>query len=258
MSRFRKAMISMSEDEVVDYIIENCKEYLEYKKDIVRYIASGDKTWFKSNPISRVSRDNANHYTVIMSNTWKDYPKRNKSFICTLNKNNIYGYYYDVIPEDGSKWGVAPRSDIWSTFKNTLGYPDDFFRFVDDLSKNLGLGVVNDTNYKELRKDMIRLFDELKERDLKDNLWNKMRAIAEDTHDEFIGFFQKNYEKPSSKIFDELINIMKPENNDFKLLEYKDLENEENEKEIWTDSPCVFVKKDEIDNILNKINEKLR
>lgn len=68
----------------------------------------------------RVSKNNANYYTLIMDNISgrEKFPKRGRSFICTHDRSladNFNEFIYVIIPYDGVKIGVCSGSDIWNT-----------------------------------------------------------------------------------------------------------------------------------------------
>lgn len=62
IKRFQKNQTIMSEDEVVDYIIKYCDEWLKYPVKILRAI---NESYFHQKPVKRYSRDNLNYYTMI-------------------------------------------------------------------------------------------------------------------------------------------------------------------------------------------------
>lgn len=73
-----------------------------------------------------------NIYTRLLSGilpSWRKYPHRNKSFICSLATWVVSSYthgddkgsgVYWVLPENNAKIGVCPTRDIWSSFENSL------------------------------------------------------------------------------------------------------------------------------------------
>ncbi|MCK9416564.1 hypothetical protein M0Q97_07905, partial [Candidatus Dojkabacteria bacterium] len=92
----------MTLDEAVEFAIENCSDAIEhpdirvYRGLTPRRIEDGtfskvDFVSFFSKPVKRYSRDNSNYYSTIMDNhtSWKGYPKRQKSFICSLNSEQL-------------------------------------------------------------------------------------------------------------------------------------------------------------------------
>ena len=77
-------------------------------------------------PGIRISKDGIpNLYTILLSeilDSWKKFPKRNRSHICSLDGHTAssYGdYLYYVLPKNGTKIGVCPYGDIWDSFDST-------------------------------------------------------------------------------------------------------------------------------------------
>lgn len=72
VERFKKQTTPMNSDEVIDYIINHCSEWLEYPVPIMRSLTTISNTpqIFHVNPVKRYSRDNWNFYTTIMDNVY--------------------------------------------------------------------------------------------------------------------------------------------------------------------------------------------
>jgi len=168
VKKFKAAMKKFNDDEeVINYIIENCSEWLENPTPIERVIDT-ETICFKSKPVKRYSRDNSNEYTLLMDHLpkWKNYPKRSKSFICSLGKSHLGALNdYCVIPENGAMWGVAPQYDIFFSFKNNLSeedFPftkptiDNFFKMINAAATYYHI-TLSDTNYIEFRKQIREL-----------------------------------------------------------------------------------------------------
>jgi len=242
--RFSKSMNRMTLEQTVDFVVKNCQEYINNPVKIRRSIVSGDlSSYFYSEPVLRYSRDNANYYTLLMDNLpeWKDYPRRKKSFICSLSKPHLYGEDYVVIPIDGSKWAISPDYDIYHCFNKTLteyGYYEDnieeFFSKMKKTAKEINI-ILNDSNFR-IFKSQIKQIDKHHMTDL----------------------------------WDDIVNIVQPQPNGFQLMTlpelYEDVKSDQlgssrslvdNSLEVWTDSPCVFIKNelyDDFNNLLEKTN----
>ena len=76
-------------------------------------------------PLSRVSADTGNEYTLLISDilpSWKDFPKRNFCIICAGVKKSAEEYLspgksvYCVLPRNGSPVAIAPSADVWDSF----------------------------------------------------------------------------------------------------------------------------------------------
>ena len=112
-------------EEAIKLIRQNCQKFL----------ASGIELWRGMSPSagpilfgsssegnSRVSKNmSSNWYTRWLDTepTWKDFPKRGESFICTNDPGiaRIYGTVYKVFPFDNAHVGIVPFSDIWFAFE---------------------------------------------------------------------------------------------------------------------------------------------
>lgn len=243
---YDKAMNIMSLEETVKFVADNCKEFIERPILIHRTMGTAKANFFWSEPIRRVSRDCPNWYTLMMDNSkeWEGYPERGKSFICTLGDNESLGaYYYIVIPNDNSKWGLANVDDIYSCFYNYLGSgPDDFFEFLNYYSNELGLGGISDESYPEMIKDINKL-----EENITGNNLEKSHFVIQN-------FIKVNdYHNLVRKIK----TAMEPEKNGFTLKKYTELKQSQIHRECWTNSPCVFIKwgarGQNFENFINKL-----
>lgn len=74
-------------------------------------------------PGTRRSKDGSNLYTRLFSDilsSWIDYPKRNKSTICTTSKkmaeNYSDHYIFVIFPKNNTKIGQCSNRDIWFSF----------------------------------------------------------------------------------------------------------------------------------------------
>lgn len=97
----------------------------------ILYRASSNKydEAFLFSPGERVSQGTANVYNKLISDvlpSWKNFPRRNNSVICTNNYSIAEDYteysmrrggvVYIVIPPDDAQLVISPRSDIWYAF----------------------------------------------------------------------------------------------------------------------------------------------
>jgi hypothetical protein len=110
----------------------------------------------------RISRNTENYYTLIMDNApeWKEYPKRNASYICTTNyiralTRGAPATSYIIIPYDGVKIAKCPDYDIWDSFGSLYKYGItsmmDFGEFLNSLNRDI---------LKELGDDMWSNYDQ--------------------------------------------------------------------------------------------------
>lgn len=277
---FQANAVELSMDETVDYIFKNCKDYIKYPITMIRGFsdtpadASRMTSIFHSEPVRRWARDNSNCYNLIIDNNsnWKGYPKRQKSFMCSLHEGQVGNYYYYVIPHDNSKWGIAPKSDIFQSFKDYkpgIGMDiDSFFDRLNSLyrhffSSESGFKInkrLNDYNYYKMKQQITELSVILKKTLKKNrNYFNQYST--------FFGaeMFVEDLVPYVDNLFDHICDMIDPEKNGFKLLTWKELyKNIDNGKikamrtnnECWTDSHCLFIPENEIGDIFDKIQEK--
>ena len=71
------------------------------------------------------ANEKTNIYNLLLSDileNWQDYPKRNKSAICSTNKSTAksYGNVYIVIPQNNAHFGICGADDLWMSFDNTF------------------------------------------------------------------------------------------------------------------------------------------
>ena len=115
--------------------------FRNYKNGNIIY--RGARNYFKNandiaiiiTPGIRVSKEIPNLYTILLSeifDSWKGYPKRNRSHICTYSYSIADGFSaghaqkkgpsltYIVFPKNGAKIGVCSEDDIWVSFSNNL------------------------------------------------------------------------------------------------------------------------------------------
>lgn len=155
----------------------------------ILYRASSNKydEAFLFSPGERVSQGTANVYNKLISNilpSWKNFPRRNNSIICTNNysvaedyteySTRRSGIVYIVIPPNNAKLVISPRSDIWYAFsyiKSKTGLVSlrnindsilKFLAFFDNFINNQDL--VNDI-YSE-SYDMTELIQSIRDKEL--------------------------------------------------------------------------------------------
>lgn len=204
----------------------------------------------------RVSQNTTNFYTVLMDNlpAYAKFPKRSASLICSTDPDSAASYsarYYAVIPCNGSKIGVAPYEDIWHTRVYIPTCSSVRFNVMNTnwthLFKDLGLPVKGATydNFKEIAKRFEATVDQ---EDSKDP-----RIVADrDVMDDFMRTF-----KFLNRSIDDVERLQSLVQSDFMYFLnqiYNPAENgcivttsagfdldEDDEREIWTDGPCLLV-----------------
>jgi hypothetical protein len=168
---------------------------------------------------TRKSANTSNHYTLMMDNLpeWKAFPKRSKSVICITNLE----FRYIVLPKNGAKIAVCPNSDIWVSFGNIFLISLNYI--LSDLYK------IEDKNFNTMKKQMENISI------------NNIRSKGEK-----LGYAPLikllNYVTNEKNLFELVKKFLNPF--EFKIAKIGDFIPTNNE--VWTDSPCLLIRKDKI------------
>ena len=228
--------------------------YAEYSDAIELFLATNKGLYkgLKNSPgevyiskladIERKSKNTSNEYTVLFSKTlesWKDYPKRNRSMITTNNISDSAGYgeSFYVFPKNGTELAICPKKDIWVSFKAAfiaLGdekYCDIFTEFASSLK--LGehdLWLTIDTN-----SWITVINDKIDRIERKSGLKDQAEANSE----------LMNFETSSGETVYKILNkFLAPEKNGFKKLDIASIDYDAS-NEVWFDTSALMISADE-------------
>ncbi len=183
----------------------------------------------------RISPFAANNiYNLLLSNlpSWKHYPKRNRSVICTTDKNNASGRgdgtFYRVLPIDNSKIGICPSSDIFYAFEGVGVWTlNDLNRDLESFFEDNGIT----DNIKWIDKDFSKFT----------NACRKVDKLKKEESLTDLPEWMNSYEIGKDFFIDWLDEILSPNNNGFKLINAGD-KFDDDRAEVWTDGKCLLVK----------------
>ena len=239
----------LEEDNCINLIKKSYYIGLNNKYRIYRGI-NNDANYMYVNP-KLVTRRSAyaskNYYTELLDffKSWKDYPKRSKSLICTTK----YGYaskyaadsdgIYVVIPKNNAKIGVCPEEDIWSSFQEISNLN---FETLNDF--NIDLAKLFTTIYDSPTVSIVKACKNITKRTL------EIYDIVDDSNI-LIDFNKSNY----FTLYEYLEHLMDPKLNDFELITVNDLSRYDTSHELWTDSECILIKNTLINDLINKVNQ---
>lgn len=234
-----KSIVILESQDQVDELLNT--EYsqanelcLGYEICLWRGILS-DNEFMIQKPVKRKSAYTDNYYTILFSEvlpSWKNYPKRNHSIICTNNQRYTedFGNTFMAFPKNNSILGICPEYDLWYSFdKYNDGYLD---RFNIDFSTLIDLSNYNDKIND--KKSMLKFMKYLQE-------WSHTDqyeiAMKEETYDE------SSILNHTENLLEHLDNILSPYKNNFKLSSIEDLIDLDLENnEIWFDNDCLLIK----------------
>ncbi|CAG7580166.1 MAG: hypothetical protein SLAVMIC_00280 [uncultured marine phage] len=178
----------------------------------------------KDSSDTRIARfAKTNYHNLLISNleSWKGYPRRNKSLICA---NDIRGLNhgggnttYLIIPLDGTMVASASTGDFWKSFPNIH---DNFRNDDEDLNSWLRELLMSVTS-KDTWDKVTKIID--------DKNWYNMKTVLEETElsDIDIEHFFENYKgvveyDKSKNLLKNMNNFLSPEKNKFQLLDASD------------------------------------
>lgn len=233
----------LTEDETINLLKTKCSNSLKYCIDNDDYIYRG---LTNSNP--RLLTDTSkgklrksttfNYYNLLLDNleSWKNYPKRQKSIICTTNfsYSKTFGLEsFIVFPFNNINIGVCPENDIWHSFRST-----SLIYFGDELNEilNIILGSKSekfDKDWKTFNKAIKDSEKIIKDSDKTiNNEYYSNRLIWKEI------FIKK---RKYLEVFNEFFN---PNKNRFKLMNSNKLKLKGNlSSEIWFSGKAVLINK---------------
>lgn len=112
-----------SPEDLITWMGNNCGKYLARASKSTIFRGMSANTHFgviDTNGFNRGSANTRNYYNMWIDNNpmWGEYPKRNKSYICTTTYS--YASNYDevsfIIPADNCKIGICSKEDMWFSF----------------------------------------------------------------------------------------------------------------------------------------------
>jgi hypothetical protein len=267
---------TLTKDEVIEILTTKCKKFLNWGKDYTEgcLIYRKDENrgdFLLVNP--KISSEDRiapyafkNYHNLLISNleSWKDWPRRNKSLICASSYRALShggGFIkgpsvdYVIIPFDDTMVATGDRSDFWNCFSN-LPKDEDFME--EDLDR------------PSIAYYMTLLVNEL-DRNVKPSLntnWNELKSFLEgsEASEHIISkYFTTDYEvlwDDSLNLLENLNILLNPKSNNFKLTDitgvmnlYSQLDTNESEaRESWFEDESIMIRLDKITEILKELN----
>jgi len=182
-----------------------------------------------------------NLYTRLFSDilpSWKDFPPRNRSFICTSSTNKAVNFtsllvtidlyennIYVVLPKNGADIGICPTSDLWlafpaisklglknTKFKNLKGFQEKFMDFLRLISLAIYDLITRDNS---MSKDTIKKYSKLA------TIWRPLNEALEYGGSAIIVTIFNTLSKYLDKYIDDIINMINNNDPDIKKHGFK-------------------------------------
>lgn len=247
----------ISEDKLLQLVSTDYSEAYERAKKGY-FIFRGDKVSFDMairTPGIRVSVGNGlNYYNRLFSNvldSWSNYPKRNRAFICTTTYEYAKQYNDNVnivLPKNGTLLGICPDYNMWASFslhtniERMLYFNTDLglmFRFLT------GDALQETNNFFKIATDeeVINYMDEISEQIRNTDIDELMNYIDEDiTNKKVFEFIVNRIHNNDNDLITLLSRIFNPKRNDFELTLIEDYHYKLGDwRELWFSSKAIFV-----------------
>lgn len=213
-------------------------------------------------PGIRISQNTSNIYTRLVSDvfvSWQDFPKRNRSTICTTNIEKADRYCYNnpfvIFPQNGTKIGICSASDFWLSFPfmNEITNIDSLDTFNSSLS-NAFANLFKDKSVL----NTLKIFKTGSDNDIK-KLFYKLEKICvenmanNETYYKFVDFIDGNsilnywywnyYDNNGTSLLDFIEYIMLPKKNKFRIISIDKLPRKAN-REVWFEGQYLMIRYD--------------
>lgn len=249
----------ISEEQLIELIKSRFSSaYKKINAGCVIYRGMNDYSdYILATPGIRTSINTNNFYNRLFSGilpSWKNYPKRNSSFICTscIDTAEDFGSkVYVVLPENGAKIGICPSDDLWNSFGSIgqLSYLNDVMLDLFDWGF-----------HKYSRDSIIRLFRNADDNTLFEHLDEldyelenlDFESFSEDHDYSSIEMDIMQMIEARNKPLPHFLNtLLSPNKNGFmlKTIEKYNINNESHNLEVWTDSNCIMITEEALSHI---------
>lgn len=240
--------------DMVEWVENNASRFMLREQHIFRGMPKEDAEglYNGANLNRRSSFALFNYYNLWLSNdsAWQDFPKRDKSFICTtdMRKAIEYGDPYYVIPADKTPIGICPKDDIWFSFPDVSealgvshyegGNPSVFVECLDDIFQNVLKYKVPDDDWEIFQKSAmsVSMFDIM---DTCKNEW---------FYPTLISYARKHHIEDVDTL---MANIFDPNRNKFALEKASNFNALEN-REVWMSGAVLFVTENTYEQLIRE------
>ena len=256
----------------IPWIKKQCKTHIkkllsQTRPHIYRGVRGFFDGWGVVDPKSageRKSANTSNHTTLLMDNlpSWKKYPKRSQSLICSTNHTNAqsYGTLHYVYPSDKCDIGIVPTTDVWDSFQFAWGTD------VPSFNKKMKGHSMSDCSWSQFKNQLILFYEHTVVDQYKEEKKGIIKRNSEWTKDDSIQTINNLAKVLASSpgvrsnrmIYDYIYNslhaveggkrplsvidwfdmYMKPQKNDFSM---NNLSMKHSDNEIWIGSAPVFI-----------------
>lgn len=266
---------TLSADQIIDqYAKEIELALIQYRNKNVIYRGtpkSIDVYLVDPTTVERVAANTSNYTNLLVSNlpSWQQYPKRNRSLICTTSYTiaNAYGGTgtYVVLPFGNPTIGICPSLDFWDGFNDPQ--PPELNSEINQLLKEVGMisrgealrygeslsfqqliGIFNEID-SMIGLDILAFLSNKLPSDKMEIIRQKLAADPESGNllykasqlQNFRSILNKgNFTTPTIEL---IVNHLDPNLNNFRFEELANFDvSQYNNNEVWISTKCLLIK----------------
>lgn len=260
-SPINEAKELLTELDAYNIFIKNCTWYTPATAKIYRGMKiDSDFALLNSKDFTREKYYQRKSYTTILISelpSWKDFPSRLKSIVCTTNIDtaSTYGSTYRVLPYDGAEFCITPKQSLEYCFKRPILSKFKFSIFSELnmlLEKLFTITGVAELDAKLTPESFYRQLNKLQDKKFQQDILSK-----DTTSDSIMKFFQEinSYNGSVKEYFSEILD---PRDNGFFLSKINSQLDIRGAKELWFTGECLLVKETVFENFMKTAARKLK
>lgn len=238
------------DDKFEKIVEENCQIALTQNVRIYRGMKLSDSFFISAPPRNRPSANTFNYVTTFLDNihpSWKKFPKRSESWVCTTNLKQAKGYGtgFVVLPFGDPDIGLIRRPDFWDVPKNDVSI-HELNQFIYRIHLLLEMEDLVDSvpDYYDnaahiLDNELIRKIEYFQE--------TRTESYDEEFRNHFLNL-PKKYRNIKFSNF--LLQILDPKPRKIDLIKLSELDQNTNNfkiNELWFSAKCAFIHKNLFD-----------
>jgi hypothetical protein len=251
----------LSELDAYNIFVKNCTWYTPATVKIYRGMKiDSEFALIDSKDFTQEKYYQRKSYTTILIselNSWKDYPPRLKSIVCTTNLDtaSTYGSTYRVLPYDGAEFCITPKQSLEYCFKRPILSKLKFSIFSELnmlLEKLFTITGVAELDAKLTPKSFYTQLNKLQDKKFQQDILSK-----DTTSDSIMKFFEEinNYNGSVKEYFSEILD---PRDNGFFLSKINSQLEIRGPKELWFTGKALLIKETAFNRFMQTAQSKLK
>jgi hypothetical protein len=260
-SPINEAKELLTELDAYNIFVKNCTWYTPATVKIYRGMKiDSDFALLDSKDFTREKYYQRKSYTTILISeldSWKDFPKRLESIVCTTNLDtaSTYGSTYRVLPFDGAEFCITPKQSLEYCFKRPILSKFKFSIFSELnmlLEKLFTITGITELDAKLTPESFYRQLNKLQDKKFQQDILSK-----DTTSDSIMKFFQEinAYNGSVKEYFSEALD---PRDNGFFLSKINSQLEIRGAKELWFTGKCLLIKETAFEKFMSTAQGRIK